>query len=147
MQGNKIWDYPPLQAIKHNLGGYSHRERCRAPDRITTKYQSTKGSTQFIYKIILETFPICVRRKYLGCCTHSAKVRPAELSSWAKDRSSNVNPYTFRVNRHDEKSRRTRWVKFKVILQIDSVRPPRPSRVWPVCSRFEYGDSSLIESE
>ena len=53
----------------------------------------------------------------------NAKVRPAELSSRAKDRSSNVNPYTFRVSRHDEKSRRTCWVKFKVILQIDSVRP------------------------
>jgi len=79
------------KAIKHNLGGYSHRERCRAPDRITAKCQSTNVSTQFIYKIILETFPSCARRKHLGCCTPSAKVRPAELSSWAKDRSSNVN--------------------------------------------------------
>ena len=26
----------------------------------------------------------------LGCCMHSAKVRPADQSSWAKDRSSSV---------------------------------------------------------
>ena len=34
---SKLWDYPQLQAIKHNLRGYSHRERCRAPDKTTIK--------------------------------------------------------------------------------------------------------------
>ena len=29
-----------LQVIQHNLGGYSHREHCRAPDRITAQISS-----------------------------------------------------------------------------------------------------------
>ena len=33
---------------------------------------------------------------------HGAKVRLADLSSWAQDRPSYDNPYKFRVNRHEE---------------------------------------------
>ena len=37
-----------------------------------------------------------------GCCTHGAKVRPADLSSGAKDRPGYVNPYEFHVNIREE---------------------------------------------
>ena len=84
------------KTIHHNLGAYSHRERCRTPDWIKAKYQSTKDKARPIlfqrHKLHSQKFPSCVRRKCLRCCMHSAKVRPADLSSWAKDRSSNDNP-------------------------------------------------------